>query len=136
MEDFYEKIADLLQAVRISGIEQVQDYEKFNHYAIVHHSTVIEGSTLTEIETQLLLDQGLSPAGKPMLHAHMVQDHFAALQFVLGQAHQPLSPNLIRQINAAVMRQTGSVYQTALGTVDASRASCVQATCGQATAIL
>ncbi len=35
------------------------DFDKFNQYAITHHSTTIEGSTLTEIETRLLLDEGI-----------------------------------------------------------------------------
>ena len=39
-----------------------------NEYAIVHHSAAIEGSTLTENETRLLLEEGTTPKGKPLQH--------------------------------------------------------------------
>ncbi len=37
------------------------DYNKFNQFAIVHHSNSIEGSTLTKEETYLLLEEHLTP---------------------------------------------------------------------------
>ena len=39
------------------GINQQLDYEKFYLYSIITHSTAIEGSTVTEIENQLLFDE-------------------------------------------------------------------------------
>lgn len=99
------------------------DFDKFNQYAITHHSTTIEGSTLTEIETRLLLDEGITPAGKPLLHSLMVQDHFHALQFIIEQSTKKtaVTPGFVQQINAAVMKQTGSTYQTVFGELDASK---------------
>lgn len=99
------------------------DFDKFNQYAITHHSTTIEGSTLTEIETRLLLEEGITPAGKPLLHSLMVQDHFHALQFIIEQSTKKtaVTPGFIQQINAAVMKQTGSTYQTVFGELDASK---------------
>ena len=46
------KIIEEYQALRL---DKVIDHEKFNQYSIVHHSSVIEGSTLTENETRLRL---------------------------------------------------------------------------------
>lgn len=104
-------------------LDQIIDHEKFNEYAIVHHSTVIEGSTLTENETRLLLDEGLTPKGKPLIHSLMVKDHYEALKFTLLAAAEkrPITVSLIREINACVMKSTGSVYNTPLGQVDASK---------------
>lgn len=34
---------------------------KFIRYSITHHSISLEGSTLTQIETNLLLDENLTP---------------------------------------------------------------------------
>ena len=39
--------------------EQI-DYEKFYLYSIITHSTAIEGSTVTEVEAQLLFDEGIT----------------------------------------------------------------------------
>ncbi|WP_133781360.1 Fic family protein [Pedobacter nutrimenti] len=115
---------DLIKTIeryKYLGIDDVIDHEKFNLISIVHHSTKIEGSTLTEVETQVLLNEGLTPKGKPVQDTFMVTDHYAALQFVLKQAKakRPVSTDLIQEINSLVIRNTGSVYNTMLGIVDA-----------------
>lgn len=118
-----DSIINLITEYQSFKLNEIIDYEKFNEYAIVHHSTVIEGSTLTENETRLLLEEGTTPKGKPLEHSLMVKDHYEALHFVLDQAKtpQPLTLSFIQQINAGVMKHTGTVYNTALGQVDASK---------------
>lgn len=113
----------LLKKYQDLNLSEVVDYDKFNLYAITHHSTFLEGSTLTEIETQLLLEEGLTPKGKPLAHSLMVKDHHNALRFVLekGKARAAIVPALVRKINAKVLKNTGSVYKTALGEVDSSK---------------
>ena len=113
----------LIDRYRKYELSKVIGYDKFNRYAITHHSTRIEGSTLTETETQVLLDENLTPKGKPLEHSLMVKDHYQALLFVLQQveAKAELSASFIRQINARVMKSTGNIYNTVLGTVDASQ---------------
>ena len=113
-------LIDKFQSLNLSAII---DFDKFNSYAITHHSTTIEGSTLTETETRLLLDEGITPAGKPLLHSLMVQDHYNALLFITKKAKEKtgITPEFIQQINAAVMKQTGSIYQTVFGELDAGK---------------
>ena len=105
------------------GLSDVTDYDKFNHFAITHHSTQLEGSTLTETETQLLLNEDLTPKGKPLMQSLMVKDHYQALQFVLNSAveHRSITPDFIKAINAAILKNTGAVYNTLMGTVDSSQ---------------
>ena len=45
---------------------------------LVHHSASIEGATLTELETRLLLEENIIPEGKPLIHSLMVRDHYDA----------------------------------------------------------
>jgi len=113
----------LIEKYKALGIADVIDHEKFNNISIVHHSTVLEGSTLTEVETQVLIDEGLTPKGKPLTHSLMVTDHFSALQFALKEANnkRPVSVPLIQELNSLVIRNTGLVYNTILGTVDATK---------------
>jgi len=113
----------LVKRYRQLGIANVPNYDTLNHIAIVHHSTAIEGSTLTEVETTVLIQDGLTPRGKPLAHSLMVQDHFDALNFVLDAAAKktPLSIPLIQRIAARVLKHTGAVYQTVFGEVDASQ---------------
>ena len=118
-----QPIISLIEKFKSLNLSAIIDFDKFNGYAITHHSTTIEGSTLTETETSLLLDEGVTPAGKPLIHSLMVQDHFNALQFVIKKANgkTAVTPDFIQAINAAVMRQTGSIYQTVFGELDASK---------------
>lgn len=113
----------LIEKYKSLGIADILDHEKFNHISIVHHSTVLEGSTLTEVETQVLINEGLTPKGKPLTDSLMVTDHFSALTFVLGQAEKkrPLSVELIQEINSLAIRNTGAVYNTVFGVVDATK---------------
>lgn len=105
------------------GITDVLHYEKFNLISISHHSTKIEGSTLTELETQILLDNGLTPKGKPINDTLMVTDHFKALHFIIDKAKNQVSitTDLVKEINSYVMKSTGGIYNTILGEVDASK---------------
>ncbi|MEO7309438.1 MAG: Fic family protein [Chitinophagaceae bacterium] len=119
-------IASVLQSVadyEALRLHDVLNYDKFNYYAIIHHSTTIEGCTLTEIDTQLLLDEGITPKGKPLEHSLMVKDHYDALLFVLRAAESKtlVSSAFIQQINAKLMKGTGSVYQTVFGEIDATK---------------
>jgi Fic family protein len=118
-----ENVIALLEKFQSLNLSANIDFDKFNNYAITHHSTTIEGSTLTEIETRLLLDEGITPAGKPLLHSLMVKDHYDALLFVLKNAAEkvPVTSVFIQSVNALVMKQTGSIYQTVFGALDAAK---------------
>ena len=54
------RLTDVLARYSELGIAQQLDYEKLYRYSIITHSTAIEGSTVTEIENQLLFDEGIS----------------------------------------------------------------------------
>ena len=113
----------LIDKYRRLRIDDVIDHEKFSNISIVHHSTVLEGSTLTAVETQVLIEEGLTPKGKPLMHSLMVIDHFKALQFALIEAknNRSVSVSLIQELNSLLIRNTGSIYNTLLGTVDATK---------------
>lgn len=118
-----QQIAILINQYQQLNLSQAINYDKFNQYAIVHHSTTIEGSTLTEVETRLLIEEGITPKGKPLLHSLMVQDHYNALLFILlcVKQKQVIDSTFVKAINSQVMKKTGSVYQTIFGELDASQ---------------
>lgn len=115
-------ITSLIAQYKALHLEDVIDHDKFNLIAIDHHSTKIEGSTLTEVEAQVLINEGRTPKGKPLEDSLMVKDHHAALLFTLDAARsgRELSVELVQQINSLVMRTTGKVYNTMLGTIDST----------------
>lgn len=53
------KLEELVRKYRELGIDQQMDYDKFYLYSIITHSTAIEGSTITELENQIMFDQGI-----------------------------------------------------------------------------
>lgn len=113
----------LIKKYRDLGIDKTIDHDRFNLISIVHHSTVIEGSTLTAIETAILINDGLTPRGKPLGHSLMVTDHYSALIFVIENANKkvPITLDLIHQIGGLVLKNGGSIYETVFGPIDSSK---------------
>ena len=99
------------------------DYQKFNQFAIVHHSNAVEGSTLTIEETFLLLDKHLTPNSKPLEHTLMAIDHLDALKFVVELANQKtlLTADLLQKISSLAMKSTGSKTSSMAGDFDLSK---------------
>ena len=118
-----QRFLQLYQEYTQLDIESATDFHKFNLYSLVHHSTTIEGNTLTEGETQLLLDKGLTAHGKPLEHSLMVKDAYNALLYAKEMAAQKteISENFLKSLNAKVCHATGEILHTALGTVDGSK---------------
>ena len=124
MNSFWDDIESITEEYKVllhSG--NVLDLKKFNMYSITHHSTRIEGSTLTEIETALLLDEGIAAKGKPLDHSLMVEDHFHAIKMTLELAEQKneITPDLLKTIASSVMKRTGSIVNAAAGSWDSSK---------------
>jgi Fic family protein len=100
------------------------DYEKFNNYHITHHSTAIEGSTLSYNEIIMLLESGITPgSGKSFNHLLMAKDHLEALKFTLAIAEkkEKLSVDTVKTISSFIMKNTGAQYNMMGGSFDASR---------------
>lgn len=100
------------------------DFEKFNLYSMVHHSTAIEGSTLTEGDTELLLEKNITPEGKPFDHSVMVKDCYNALNYSLKKAEEKFfsfTPEFLANINTHVMKNLGGVNNHILGNFDSSK---------------
>lgn len=77
MKTIHNSISELekvLQEYKQLGIQDQIDHKKFYLYSIITHSTAIEGSTVTEIENQLLFDEGITAKGKPMVEQLMNLD--------------------------------------------------------------
>jgi len=93
------------------------DYKKYAYFAVTHHSTAIEGATLSESQVINLLEYGKPAANKPFEHHQMVYDHYQAMLFVINLSEQKteLTPLIIRQIGSKVMSNTGGLVNTIMG---------------------
>jgi Fic family protein len=74
--------------------------------ALTHHSTAIEGNTLTQSETQIVIEKGVTIGGKSVIEHLEVIGHKEALDFVLELADEstPIGEREIREIHSLVMK--------------------------------
>ncbi|MBD5357687.1 MAG: Fic family protein [Bacteroides sp.] len=117
------QIAEALKTYLASGVEDQVDYQKFYLYSIVTHSTAIEGSTVTEIENQLLFDEGIAVKGRSLTEQMMNVDLKDAYlhAFKIASENPIYTPRILQQLSAIVMRRTGSEYSTIAGQFDSSK---------------
>jgi Fic family protein len=104
-------------------LHEAVNWEKYSMMSISHHSTAIEGSSLTEMESRILLDEGATPQGKPLEHSLMEKDHYLAMCFIAGEAKakKTLSPDFIRAVSSRVMKNTGGPVSSPGGNFDSSK---------------
>lgn len=121
--DRRREIAELLAEYERLGIASQVDYEKFYLYSIITHSTAIEGSTVTEIENQLLFDEGIAAKGRSMTEQLMNIDLKKAYDgaFAIAKSHQEITADVLKSLSAMVLKNTGTVYNTLGGTFDSSK---------------
>lgn len=110
-------LENVIKQYRELGIEKQLDYDKFYLYSLITHSTAIEGSTITELENQIMFDSGLSLNGKSIIEQYMNLDLKSAYErmLVLVAYNPPLSIELLKELAGIVMKNTGAFYKTPLG---------------------
>lgn len=122
-KDIWQEIEELYQEFQELGISQSVDYEKYYLYSLITHSTAIEGSTLTEMDTQLLFDEGVTAKGKPLIHHLMNEDLKTAYEIAKEESQRGtgITPVFLQKLNAILMRTTGSVHNAMGGSFDSSK---------------
>lgn len=112
-----------LQEYNQLGIPTQIDYQKFYLYSIITHSTAIEGSTVTEVENQLLFDEGITAPGRTLQEQMMNIDLKTAYEegIRLAQRHVPYSVEGLCRLSSVVMKNTGATYNTPLGSFSAAQ---------------
>ena len=122
-DELIKKLLDALKEYESLGIADQIDYKKFYLYSLITHSTAIEGSTVTEIENQLLFDEGITAKGRSLQEQMMNLDLKVAYEHSMRMAHQheEFSVEMLKSLSAIVMKNTGATYNTAQGSFDASK---------------
>ncbi len=118
---------DLLQQLiarhKVLGISNQLDYEKFYLYSIITHSTALEGSTVTEVEAQLLFDEGITSGKRTIVEQNMNLDLKAAYDYgrVWIKRHPAITTDSLITLAGKVMARTGVEYNSLGGTFDSSK---------------
>ena len=110
------EIIAVLNEYNSLGINQQLDYDKFYLYSIITHSTAIEGSTITEIENQVLFDNGISYS-KPISEQFMNLDLKKAYEqsFDFARKHEKITVGFLCSLSGTLMKNIDSSYNTVAG---------------------
>jgi len=118
----FNQLSEVINEYNRLQISQQLDYDKYYLYSIITHSTAIEGSTVTEIENQLLFEEGIS-AHKPIHEQLMNLDLKAAYEksFEFAKQHTQMTTEILCELSSIVMKNTGTVYNTIGGTFSSAK---------------
>ena len=116
-------LTGLLRQHKELGISEQKDFDKFYLYSIITHSTAIEGSTVTEVEAQLLFDEGITSSRRTMQEQMMNLDLKVAYDYGREwvKKHEPVTVEWLVQLASKVMARTGSEYHSIGGDFSAAK---------------
>ena len=122
-EENKDRLLRLLQQHIELGISEQIDFDKFYLYSIITHSTAIEGSTVTEVEAQLLFDEGITSSKRTMLEQQMNLDLKVAYDYGREwiKQHEPITIDWLILLASKVMARTGSEYHSIGGDFSAAK---------------
>ncbi len=108
MDDLLAAIAGkkaALDAVRARAPGGLGNFEHTQDLELTFTSNAIEGNTLTAVETMIVIEQGITVAGKPLRDHLEAIDHFEALGYVRSLARRPeaLTEVDLRNLHRLVM---------------------------------
>lgn len=83
----------------------LDSYERSFEVEYTHHSTAIEGNTLTLMETKVVLEDGIAIGGKPLREIYEVVNHKKAYRYVKECIRQGLvlDEKIVKDIHALLM---------------------------------
>lgn len=118
-----DRLLKLLQQYKELGISEQIDFDKFYLYSIITHSTAIEGSTVTEVEAQMLFDEGITSSKRTMLEQMMNLDLKVAYDYGRKwiRRHDPITVDWLVLLASKVMARTGSEYHSIGGDFSAAK---------------
>lgn len=122
MNKVFAELNTALEAFNSTEMAKSVDFQKQYLYSIITHSTAIEGSTLSESENTLMFDNDIAPVRHNVTEQMMNLDLKRAYDYAtrLLDKKSDITVNFLKQLSALVMRNTGSVYNTAMGSFDSS----------------
>lgn len=117
------ELEQVLNEYHSLGINQQLDYDKFYLYSIITHSTAIEGSTVTEVEAQLLFDEGITSSKRTLAEQMMNLDLKKAYEqsFEYAKNHEKITIELLCKLSGIAMANTGASYNTISGTFSSAK---------------
>ncbi|MDQ7009574.1 MAG: Fic family protein [Candidatus Gracilibacteria bacterium] len=81
---------------------------EFGRIKLTYNSSSIEGNTLTEMETKLVIEDGISIGNKKVVEIYEVKNHAKALDFVVNKSEiineNEITKNIILDIHSLILQ--------------------------------
>lgn len=103
----YDDLRSKYQTLVVDRMNK-EEYVKYNEVLFSTHSCAIEGNSFSVDDTRELKEKGLGmiPAGKTLLEAFEMLDHFDAFEYMVQNLQHPLDETLLKEINRRVTSHT------------------------------
>ena len=123
VKDLKTSLKEVIDKYNSLRINQQLDYDKFYLYSIITHSTAIEGSTVTEVEAQLLFDEGITSSKRTITEQMMNLDLKNAYEksFEYAKNHEKLTVEMLCKLSSILMQNTGTEYNTIAGSFSSAK---------------
>jgi len=97
-----------LERLRRDPRRSVANFDHSQDLELTYTSNAIEGNTLTAVETTMVIEQGITIAGKPLRDHLEALDHYDAIRYVreLARASGSLTQMDIRNLHRLVMQRS------------------------------
>ena len=122
-KDLKTSLKEVIDKYNSLGVNQQLDYDKFYLYSIITHSTAIEGSTVTEVEAQLLFYEGITSSKRTITEQMMNLDLKNAYEksFEYAKNHEKLTVEMLCKLSSILMQNTGTEYNTIAGSFSSAK---------------
>ena len=111
---YIKSLSEKLNSKNISS-DVLESFEQAFNVEYTHHSTAMEGNTLTLIETKAVIEDGISVGGKMLREIYEVANHSKAFGYAKQKISEraALDEKLVKDIHAILMENiiTGGVYR-------------------------
>src|SRR6266571_2772359 len=98
-----------LDKLRPAAPKALANLEHYYDIELTYTSNAIEGNTLSPVETTLVIEQGVTIAGKPLKDHLEALDHYDAIRYVRELARQPyaaLTEVDVRNLHSLVVKRS------------------------------
>jgi Fic family protein len=97
-----------LDRLRPLSPDALKNLEHAHDLELTYTSNAIEGNTLTQVETNLVIEQGITVGGKKLKDHLEAVDHYDAIGYVraLAVLAAPLTESDVRSLRALVMKRS------------------------------
>ena len=97
-----------LDRIRPLSPEALSNLEHYYDVEITYTSNAIEGNTLSPVETTLVIEQGVTIAGKPLKDHLEALDHYDAIRYVreLAREKTALTEGDVRNLHRLVVQRS------------------------------